>query len=286
MTPARRRTLAAVALLVGVVCAGLGFWQVERLEERRAEVDERRARLARPPIQLGAGGSGPAGALARAGARLPPAESLAWRRAVAVGRFAYGREAVLAPRSWSGSPAVYLLTPLVLDESTALPVLRGAVPAPDGFHAPIERARPELDGGPDAASRKRTTTPDGDLTAVPDTAWGTLLPGPDRAAGAPPEPDTLHVGGAVYPVFAALDLSRIGTRFPGAVPDVYLHVESTTVAVPAGPGPPLPIRIPPPELDDGSHLSYAIQWFSFAAIALVGGGIVFFRGDGSDPRPA
>ena len=29
--------------------------------------------------------------------------------------------------------------------------------------------------------------------------------------------------------------------------------------------------IDPPSLDEGPHRSYAIQWFSFAAIALVGG---------------
>jgi surfeit locus 1 family protein len=32
----------------------------------------------------------------------------------------------------------------------------------------------------------------------------------------------------------------------------------------------LPRRWPPPAFDDGPHLSYAIQWFSFAVIALVG----------------
>jgi len=32
----------------------------------------------------------------------------------------------------------------------------------------------------------------------------------------------------------------------------------------------LPRRWPPPTFDDGPHLSYAIQWFSFALIALVG----------------
>lgn len=35
---------------------------------------------------------------------------------------------------------------------------------------------------------------------------------------------------------------------------------------------PSALRVPPlPALDDGPHLSYALQWFSFAAIALVGG---------------
>ena len=38
-----------------------------------------------------------------------------------------------------------------------------------------------------------------------------------------------------------------------------------------------PARLPPPALDEGPHLSYAIQWFSFAAIAIVGSGIVIVR---------
>src|SRR6185503_17887596 len=33
-------------------------------------------------------------------------------------------------------------------------------------------------------------------------------------------------------------------------------------------------RLTAPPLDNGSHLSYAIQWFGFAAVAIVGAGIV------------
>ena len=32
----------------------------------------------------------------------------------------------------------------------------------------------------------------------------------------------------------------------------------------------IPPRVPPPPLDEGPHRSYAIQWFSFAIIAVVG----------------
>jgi cytochrome oxidase assembly protein ShyY1 len=31
-----------------------------------------------------------------------------------------------------------------------------------------------------------------------------------------------------------------------------------------------PVRIPLPALDEGPHKSYAVQWFAFAAIALIG----------------
>src|SRR6266487_35375 len=40
----------------------------------------------------------------------------------------------------------------------------------------------------------------------------------------------------------------------------------------------LPRRWPLPALDNGPHLSYAIQWFSFAVIALVGTAVLIRRG--------
>jgi cytochrome oxidase assembly protein ShyY1 len=35
-----------------------------------------------------------------------------------------------------------------------------------------------------------------------------------------------------------------------------------------------PVRIPLPALDEGPHKSYAMQWFAFAAIALIGTALV------------
>ena len=40
----------------------------------------------------------------------------------------------------------------------------------------------------------------------------------------------------------------------------------------------LPRRWPSPTFDDGPHLSYAIQWFSFALIALVGTAVLIRKG--------
>lgn len=257
MEPARRRALAVVALLVAVVCAGLGVWQLNRHGETGAENERRRARLEAPPVRIGG---------ARGRRALAPADSLAWRRAVARGRFAYGEEIVLAPRSWSGSPAVYLLTPLVLDSTTALPVLRGAVPSPDGFHATIARARPPVSPSEDGSTDRRTPTV---------RVRGVLLPGPGPRE--PRGPDTMRAAGRAYRVLAGLDLARVDSLLPWRVPAVYLHADSGVARVRSGDGPPLPIPVPPPEPEDGPHLAYAIQWFSFAAIALVGGLVVFFR---------
>jgi surfeit locus 1 family protein len=49
--------------------------------------------------------------------------------------------------------------------------------------------------------------------------------------------------------------------------------------------PPALVPVPLPPLDNGPHLSYAVQWFSFATIAMVGG-IILARREPSPPRPA
>jgi cytochrome oxidase assembly protein ShyY1 len=49
--------------------------------------------------------------------------------------------------------------------------------------------------------------------------------------------------------------------------------DSSTFAAPAlgtVPPPNVPPRIQPAPLDEGRHLNYAVQWFSFAAISIIG----------------
>jgi surfeit locus 1 family protein len=41
--------------------------------------------------------------------------------------------------------------------------------------------------------------------------------------------------------------------------------------------PRFPRRLEPPAIDDGPHLSYAIQWFAFAAMAMVFGVVLLKR---------
>lgn len=77
------------------------------------------------------------------------------------------------------------------------------------------------------------------------------------------EPDTAVVEGiALIPPRGRGDVD-----LAGFLPFV---VQLETPAPPRG----LPRRWPRPALDSGPHLSYAIQWFSFAVIALVGTAIL------------
>lgn len=163
----------------------------------------------------------------------------AYRRVAAHGRWDYAHEIILRQQTFNGAPGVVLVTPLVLGSGTrAVMVARGFVPSPDGMTLP--------EGG----------APEGEEGEV----WGTTLEIPSRTDRGRP----LQRHGAT--TWARLDSSAIAERVPMPVMDVYVVEEETT------PRSQFPRRVELPALDDGPHLSYAIQWFAFATIAIGGAG--------------
>jgi surfeit locus 1 family protein len=131
-----------------------------------------------------------------------------------------------------------------------------------------------LDGAPGVHVLTPLRLSDGSAVLV-DRGWvpsrgeteGVALPAPPagrvQVEGVllPPEADGTLEGRTVDRV----DLVAIGSRLPYRLGDAYLLLREQRPSV----EPPVPA--PPPELTDGPHLSYAFQWFAFAAIALVGG---------------
>ena len=99
-----------------------------------------------------------------------------------------------------------------------------------------------------------------------------------------PSPDGYHVDAAAYREPDAADLRGLAVAAPRARGDVVPAVVRDSLPYPLlgfivqalPPEPALggaalgPRRWPAPELTAGPHLSYAIQWFSFALIILVG----------------
>jgi surfeit locus 1 family protein len=164
---------------------------------------------------------------------------LTYRRATIEGELDAGRSIVLAGRSHGGAPGAYLLVPLRTGEAAIL-VNRGWLPAPDA--ASVDAGSASISG--------------------PVVVQGVLMPFPDvdveRPAG----------------------FTRTWYRFAGAAirgqypyPVAPLYLRAT--AAPVGPAAPdtvtaLPVLLEPPAQDPGPHLSYAIQWFSFAGIFLIG----------------
>ena len=130
MSPVARRTFIVLLMAVAAVCARLGFWQLGRLQERRAA--NRIAAEARelPPVRL-PGGSEPRG-------------NLAHRRVEAVGRYDHDNELVVRGGALNGVPGVTVVTPLRLAGSdTALLVTRGFVPSPDAVTVELDSLREE-----------------------------------------------------------------------------------------------------------------------------------------------
>lgn len=230
-----RGVVAAVFVLaVAAGCLRLGFWQLDRLEQRRARNAAIRAAGELPPLRLDSA------ALATSA----DPESLAWRRAEAAGRYHHAGDMVLRGRSRGGRPGVHLVSPLVMADGRVVMVNRGWVPAPDGSTADVRPLR----------------------TTGPVRVSGALLPlSTDADQGIP-------IGRGADTTWRRVDLVVARGRASGPVVPLLLQQLPADGAEGA---PPLPE--PLPALSQGNHLSYAVQWFSFATIAVIGFLVMAFR---------
>jgi surfeit locus 1 family protein len=222
-----------VALVVAAGCVRLGFWQLHRLHQRRARNAALGVARQRPAVEV-------TGALA--------ADSARDRRLHARGVFDYARERLWRARTYEGVPGVALITPLRLPDGVAVFVDRGWAASPDAFHVD------------DLAYRE------GDSAEV--LGIGMRAP---RARG---DVDPASLGDSVPYRLLAFVIQEL----PAAAGSATAPSPSTPpdrASRRGSPPPPerlrvAPLRWPLPVLDDGPHLSYAIQWFSFAVIIVVG----------------
>jgi surfeit locus 1 family protein len=164
-----------------------------------------------------------------------------WRHVRVDGVADYARELVHATRTQNGSPGVHLLTPVrPLDGSwgdTAILVLRGYLYAPDGRTVDFARAR-------EADTLRLETL----VTAFPPIKAGQARMQSSPRAMRLLNPDTIAV--------------LIGRP---VAPFILLALGDTIMTDITRPS-----RVPPPALNEGPHLSYALQWFSFATVFVIG----------------
>jgi surfeit locus 1 family protein len=109
---------------------------------------------------------------------------------------------------------------------------------------------------------------------------GILHPAEQQPAGfgaglVPRDPPEGALQAAYY-----VDLSRLAGQMPGLLQDWYLQLDGQA---PAQAGD-LPIPAPEPELTEGPHLGYVLQWFSFALIGIIGY-VFLMRRVISEPAP-
>ena len=95
-----------------------------------------------------------------------------------------------------------------------------------------------------------------------------------------PSPDAVHVDQAAWRGPDTAEVRGLGVRLPRGRGDVDptrladsvpypLHAVGIQL-LPPRPSPTEPLPLPAPLVGNGPHLAYAVQWFSFAAIVLVG----------------
>ncbi|MGH2640483.1 MAG: SURF1 family protein [Actinomycetota bacterium] len=163
-----------------------------------------------------------------------------FRPVVVEGTYDIEDEVLLYGRSLDGEPGHVVVTPLALDDGSGVLVLRGWVPFSIDS-APVAEAAP----------------------AVRDVVVEGWLIAPESRGQSRPDRDG---------IVRTLDISGIGERLPFELAPfaIQLRTQDPPVAQ-------LPVPVPLPAPSEGPHLSYAIQWFCFAAVAVVGAAILVRR---------
>jgi surfeit locus 1 family protein len=219
--PAQRRSLFLTALVL-VLAAGfirLGFWQIDRHQQRVESNETALTRLGQPALtDLGSAG-----------------EESRYRMARITGTFDADQELLIRSQVYRGSAGFHVITPLVLSDGSAVLVNRGWVPL-------------VLDTVP--------------VAEAPPPVGETLVEGwVELSRQRPPLGPTDPLEGRLE-VMSRVDVPRIQQQMGVPVAPVYL--------VMVGPGGALPEPLGVPSFDEGPHLGYAIQWFGFAGIVLIG----------------
>lgn len=167
--------------------------------------------------------------------------SLEYRRVEVSGVFSPDTEILVRSQVANERPGFHVVTPLVTPFGTLL-VNRGWVPLA-------------------VESPPVTEVPPGSGEV---TVEGVVRLSQQRPSIGPVEPE------GELDIVARIDIERLAPQFSDLLP-VWAQQTDPSVGE-------LPIRVPLPDTDDpGPHLPYAVQWFSFAAIAIGGYGLLVRR---------
>jgi surfeit locus 1 family protein len=221
-----------LVIAAAAVMVRLGIWQLDRLAQRRLFNARVQAQVNQPALEL------------TGAALFADLAGMEYRPVVVHGEYDFSHQVALRNQVNGNQPGVSLLTPLRIEGSdTYVLVERGWVPgtnpAPDEWRPYDQPGRVTVSG----VLRASQSKPDWGRRADP-------IPGP----GDPP---------LLLWFFA--NVQAINTQLP--YPSLSVYVQQAPGPSQAGlPAPGLPEL----DLSEGSHMSYALQWFSFGAILLFG----------------
>lgn len=233
LTP-RWLRLIGLTILVSLACSGAGWWQWNRHSARLDAVEQVEANYDATPVPL-------PDLLAGPGEALPAGD--VWRPVTVRGTFPADGTVLLRNRPVSATPAVHVLAPLV-------------VAMPDGESAVLVVDRGWLRAGSEEQAARLPGLPAGTVDLV------VRLRAPEAPANRPAPPGQAY---AVNPA-EILQASAVGDTVK-ALPVLAAYgllAQERPASAEA------PLRLPRPDTDLGSHLSYTFQWWLFAIGAFVG----------------
>jgi surfeit locus 1 family protein len=226
--------LLVILAVIGLI--NLGFWQLRRLEQRRALNQAILEGLNAPVTVL-------------TGADIDP-EALQRHRVSAVGTFDNGESIVIRNRPFQGRPGVHLVTSLKIEGSDrAVLVDRGWIPLDES-----------------ARDRRRIYDESGTVT-VEGIAYKTQTRSDRWLIPTDPTPGP---GETRLDEWFRVDIERIQAQLSYPLLPIFIEESPDENAAPDTP----PLREEDIELSEGPHLSYALQWFSFALILVIVYGVL------------
>ncbi len=228
-------TTLLVMAAMGVLIR-LGFWQLDRLEQRRARNAAITSQLTLAPLNLNDNS--------------PLANDLTIlknRKVTAQGSYDFSQQVALKSQIWQGSPGVHLLTPLLIEDENELKAVlvdRGWIPQDQ---APAEQWSQFDETGVTTATGfvRLTQPPATNNTATTDTGQTNLT---------------------LRSEWYRVDIEAIQTQIPYPLLPIFIQQSPPSAANDT-----LPYRMEPNvDLSEGSHFGYALQWYTFALVLGVG----------------
>jgi surfeit locus 1 family protein len=220
-----------LVLAGGALCVRLGIWQLDRLAQRRAFNAHVESMWAADPLML-------------SGEPSQDLTTMEYRSVTVDGMYDFDNQVVLRNRYFQNEYGYHLLTPLLLDDGSAVLVDRGWIPA-DRNDSPADWRAYDQPGQVSVQGQIRLGQTNPDVGGVPDP---TLTPDQTRL-------DFWNI----------VNLERIQEQLPYPLLDVFVQPDVDPDDV----DPPVPYQ-PEIELTEGPHLGYAGQWFTFATILVLG----------------
>jgi len=222
-------TTLLVTAAVGVMIR-LGFWQLDRLDQRKAFIDHYLEQSFLAPLSLDVD------------IPSPDLGDMEYRQITVSGEYDHSKEVVIRNQSWKNQAGVHLLTPLMISGSKiAVLVDRGWIP---------------LDVYQSGNWEKLDETGIISITGIIRNSQKPNIGG---------RPDPTPSPGKSIKAWNFINIDAIAQQIPYQILSIYIQQlphESRAVLPHRA--------LPEIDISEGPHLGYALQWFAFAAILAVG----------------